>query len=210
MADFHLNAWTGLARSPVTGTISGAFGALWLERGQVTGPGAGVLGADAHSVLLPGGSTYELAPAGEARWVRFELSADPDATADCTAAFTVPAGEALLRLDEVKFPPGAVARRHVHPGPGIRVLTMGQLAIIADHARDMATPGHLWFEPANSPVRAEAGVSEPMTAFVRFMVLPVSYKGQSTIHVLDPAEAALPRHQRTERHLDDVVQLPSG
>lgn len=208
MADFHLNAWTGLARSPVTGSISGAFGALWLERGQVSG--AGTLGGDAHSVLLPTGSAYEMTPAGEARWVRFELSGAPDASADCTATLSVPAGEALLRLDEVKFPPGAVARRHVHPGAGIRVLTMGQLEVIADHARETATPGHLWFEPANSPVRAEATTKQPMTAFVRFMVLPVSYRGQPTIHMLDPAEAALPRLQLTKRHLDEVVQLPSG
>ncbi len=208
MTDFHLNAWTGLARTPVTGTVTGSFGALWLERGQVSGEGA--LGGDAHSVLLPKGSAFNLAPAGEARWVRFELSANPDATADITAAFAVSEGAALLRLDEVKFPPGAVARRHVHPGAGIRVLTAGALEIISDTARETATPGHAWFEPANSPVRAEATAGDPMTAFVRFMVLPVSYQGQPTIHVLNPAEAALPRHQLTKRHLDEVVQLPSG
>ena len=208
MTDFHLNAWTGLARKPVTDSVTGALGALWLKRGQVSGDGA--LGGAAHSVLSPNGGAFDLAPAGEARWVRFELSDEPDATAEITAAFAVPAGPALLRLDEVKFPSGAVARRHVHPGAGIRVLTTGALEIISDTARETATPGHAWFEPANSPVRAEATAGEPMTAFVRFMVPPASYQGQPTIHVLDPAEAALPRHQLTKRHLDAVVQLPSG
>ena len=38
-------------------------------------------------------------------------------------------GELLLRCDRVDFPPGGVAHRHVHPGPGIRRILYGELTI---------------------------------------------------------------------------------
>ena len=38
-------------------------------------------------------------------------------------------GEWILRCDRVDFPPGGVAYRHVHPGPGIRRLLFGELTI---------------------------------------------------------------------------------
>lgn len=204
----YLSVWTGLARNPIRGKVSGDFAALWLERGRISLEG--VLAADAQFALLPAGGRYRFEPAGEARWVRFELSAKADPSADASAAVELAEGELLLRLDEVKFPPGAVAYRHVHPGAGFRVLTAGALEIISDDHREVATPGHIWFEPGNSPVRAEASGSERMTSFVRFMVLPESYKGKPTIQILDPAEAALPRLQVTHRHIDQIVQLPSG
>jgi quercetin dioxygenase-like cupin family protein len=35
----------------------------------------------------------------------------------------------IARLDRVDFPPGGVAYRHVHPGPGIRRILHGELTI---------------------------------------------------------------------------------
>lgn len=114
----------------------------------------------------------------------------------------------LLRLDEVSFPPGAVAWRHVHPGPGFRVLRRGALHLEADDHTFDAAPGDVWFEAANSPVRATASQEHPETRFVRFMVLPPKYLGKPTIRILDPDDAARPKRQTTLRHLDEIVGAP--
>ncbi|OUS37621.1 hypothetical protein A9Q94_05200 [Rhodobacterales bacterium 56_14_T64] len=118
--------------------------------------------------------------------------------------------EVLLRMDEVEFPPGAVASRHIHPGDGIRFLTSGKLRIVSDHHEEKATPGHAWFETASSPVRAEASPDHPMTSFVRRMVLPTTFSGKPTINILDEDEAKLPRHQITRSHFDEIVHLDGG
>lgn len=110
----------------------------------------------------------------------------------------------LLRLDEVSFPPGAIAYRHTHPGPGFRFLRHGALHLQADDHGFDAAPGQVWFEPAHSPVRATAGLDHAETRFVRFMVLPPAFQGKPTINILDPADAALPKRQSTHRHVDQV------
>lgn len=114
---------------------------------------------------------------------------------------------ALFRLDEVSFGPGVCAYRHVHPGAGFRALIEGELTIHADDHSQVMRPGDVWFEPANSPVRAVASETEPQTTFVRAMLLPPECLGQPTIHILDPDEAALPRLQKTQRHFDQIIQL---
>lgn len=111
----------------------------------------------------------------------------------------------LLRLDEVVFPPGAVAYRHVHPGPGFRHLRRGQLNLEADDHTFVAHPESTWFEPAHAPVRATASMSEPETAFVRSMLLPPDYAGLPTISILDPEDAARPKKQTTHRYVDHLV-----
>ena len=44
-------------------------------------------------------------------------------------------GDWVVRCDRVDFPPGGVAYRHVHPGPGIRRLLRGELTIDRDGER---------------------------------------------------------------------------
>ncbi len=114
---------------------------------------------------------------------------------------------ALIRLDQVSFPPGAIAYRHIHPGPGFRYLADGALQIISDHHEEAATPGHIWFEPANSPVRAEASPDHNLTRFLRLMLLPVECEGKPTINILDPADREKPRLQTTHRFFDQRVDL---
>lgn len=111
----------------------------------------------------------------------------------------------LLRLDEVAFPPGAQAYRHVHPGPGFRHLRWGALHLDADDHEFDATPGFTWFEAANSPVRATASSDATETRFVRCMILPVDYEGKPTIQILDPRDADRPKKQVTYRHVDTVL-----
>lgn len=111
---------------------------------------------------------------------------------------------ALLRLDEVSFPPGAVAYRHTHPGPGFRYLRRGRLTLEAEHSFT-AVAGDWWFEPANAPVRATAG-TDAETRFVRGIVLPADYLGKSSFTLCDPADAALERRQTTHRHVDLILE----
>lgn len=133
----------------------------------------------------------------------FALTAQPVGHALCAAEVRTPIGPALLRLDEVAFPQGAIAYRHIHPGPGIRTLVQGGLRLISDHDTQVMTEGDSWFEAANTPVRAEnmyAGV----TRFVRAIILPVALEGRPSIQVLAHEDLAQPKLQVTHRHIDHI------
>lgn len=120
-------------------------------------------------------------------------------------ALTLPKGPALLRLDEVSFPPEAIAYRHVHAGAGFRYLRHGQLHLQADDHEFTAQAGDHWFEAAGSPVRATASADHPETRFVRCMVLPPEYEGKPTIQILDAKDAQQPKRQSTHRHIDHLL-----
>ena len=101
----------------------------------------------------------------------------------------------IARLDRVDFPPGGVAYRHVHPGPGIRRILHGELTIDRDDgAARTYRAGEAWFEGADDPVVATASETED-TAFVRVMLLPAEWAGRRTIRYLDPADEDRPRLQ---------------
>jgi quercetin dioxygenase-like cupin family protein len=113
---------------------------------------------------------------------------------------------ALMRLDQVSFPPGATAYRHTHPGPGIRHLLSGSLELAADDCTHTVQPGDAWFEDAESPVKATASETED-TAFIRCMILPIAFAGRPTINILDPVDRARPMRQQNRRYLDQKIQL---
>jgi quercetin dioxygenase-like cupin family protein len=102
--------------------------------------------------------------------------------------------EWLMRCDRVDFEPGAVAHRHVHPGPGIRYLLRGRITIDSEGRVDTYGPGQAWFERGPDPVLATTSPNEP-SAFVRVLLLPVAYAGQRTIRYVDPADAEKPKTQ---------------
>ena len=101
----------------------------------------------------------------------------------------------LMRCDRVDFPPGAVAYRHVHPGPGIRRLLFGELTITTGGVTTAYRAGGTWFESGPEPVYAESSATEE-TAFVRVMLLPAEWAGRRTIRYTDPADADRPARQR--------------
>ena len=112
-----------------------------------------------------------------------------------------PAGDSLLRCDRVDFPPGGVAYRHTHPGPGLRVLLFGSIRIeTLGEAHDYA-PFEWWYETGPDPVFAQASPTEP-TAFVRVLVLPVEWEGKRTISYVDPADADKPKTQSARIYLE--------
>jgi hypothetical protein len=113
----------------------------------------------------------------------------------------------IVRCDGVDFPPGGIAYRHVHPGPGIRYLLAGGIAIETEGHTTSYGPGGAWFESGPDPVLARAS-AEVDTAFVRVMLLPAEWTGKRTIRYVDPADAELPRLQRATVHFDHPITLP--
>jgi len=77
----------------------------------------------------------------------------------------------LMRHDRIDFPPGGIAYRHTHPGPGIRYLLHGSIRIESGGETHDYGPGEPWFESGPEPVLATASATED-SAFVRVMLLP--------------------------------------
>lgn len=213
MSEYFLSVATGFGPFRAPHGVACDFGAIWMEQGKGHVNGAPV--GRGEGAFLRKNDTVDISPNDNSRWIRFDLSKktpnwDETPAPVLSVQIETECSAVLLRLDEVKFPPGAVAYRHVHPGDGIRFLTLGELEVIGDNHRETARAGHAWYEAANSPVRAVASETHPMTRFVRFMVLPVEYAGKPSIQVLDPDDAARPRRQITHRHFDRIVQLDPG
>ncbi len=130
--------------------------------------------------------------------------APPDALVDAEVELR---DARIARLDRVDFPPGGVAHRHVHPGPGIRYLLHGELTIDrADGGAQTYRAGEAWFEGAEDPVLATASTTED-TAFVRVLLLPAEWAGQRTIRYVDPADEDKPRLQRATVLSEEALGL---
>ena len=115
-----------------------------------------------------------------------------------------PVGDWLVRCDRVDFPPGGVAYRHMHPGPGIRVLLKGRIRIDSAGESHEYGPGEWWFESGPEPVYAAASAIEE-TAFVRVMLVPPELAGQRTIRYVDPADDDKPKLQRARIYLEEPL-----
>jgi hypothetical protein len=114
--------------------------------------------------------------------------------------------EWLMRCDRVDFPPGGVAYRHTHPGPGIRCLLHGSIQIKSGGETHTFGPFEPWFESGPEPVLATASADEE-TAFVRVMLLPPEWAGKRTIRYVDPADEEKPKLQRATVFFDEPIDL---
>ena len=114
-------------------------------------------------------------------------------------------GDWIVRCDRVDFPPGGIAYRHVHPGPGIRRLLHGELTIDRADGAHTYCAGEAWFEDADDPVLATASATEE-TAFVRVLLLPAEWAGRRTIRYFDPADEEKPKLQRAQILLEEPVR----
>ena len=130
-----------------------------------------------------------------------------EAPADALVAEDVAIGEDwVARLDRIDFPPGGVAYRHVHPGPGIRYLLHGELEVRTEGRSTYHGPSGAWFESGPEPVYA-AAAKHLETAFVRVLVLPAEWAGKRTIRYVDPADEAKPKLQRATVYFDHPLPL---
>jgi quercetin dioxygenase-like cupin family protein len=115
-----------------------------------------------------------------------------------------PEGDSLLRCDRVDFPPGGIAYRHTHPGPGLRVLLRGRIRIETQGESHEYGPLEWWYETGPDPVYAAASETEE-TAFVRVLVLPAEWAGKRTISYVDPADEAKPKLQRARIYFEQPL-----
>jgi len=115
-----------------------------------------------------------------------------------------PAGDWLIRCDRIDFPPGGVAYRHTHPGPGIRVLLKGRIRIESAGESHEYGPGEWWYESGPEPVFAAASPNED-TAFVRVMLVPSDLAGRRTIRYVDPADDEKPKLQRARIYFEEPL-----
>jgi quercetin dioxygenase-like cupin family protein len=137
--------------------------------------------------------------------LHWELLEDAPADALLTATVELdPAVEWLMRLDRVDFPPGGIAYRHTHPGPGIRCLLFGTIRIESGGETHEYGAFEPWFESGPEPVFAAASTTEP-TAFVRAMLLPEEWRGKRTIRYVDPADEDKPKLQRATVFLEQPI-----
>lgn len=132
---------------------------------------------------------------------------EPDDSVELSAPLDLdPAADWLVRCDRVDFSPGAVAYRHTHPGPGIRVLLHGSIRIESAGTSKQYGPLEPWFESGPEPVYAEASTTLE-SAFVRVMLLPREWAGRRTIRYVDPADADKPKSQSATVLLERPIDL---
>ena len=194
---FHL---INLAANEALPTFGGDSSAVWVKSGSLDCSGRDI--SQGEGIYVSGPTAVATQPS---TFVVFHISPLVAQIEPVLSARFEWEGHAVLRLDRVSFPPGARAYRHVHPGPGIRVLTQGTLEIRSDHDCTLMHNGDAWFEDANSPVQATAG-KEP-TAFVRAMVLPPEFLGKPTLRLLDAEDHDKPRLQTNTRFFDQIIDL---
>lgn len=208
MENGFLLVYISLIREQVLPVVGDRYGALIPQGESLLIDG--VLAPQNEPVLLAG--PHRIASA-DTPWLRFDLSRKKPQTTGAfltTATAEIPDGPVLMRLDQVTFPTGAVAYRHVHSGAGIRYLDQGHLTLQADDHSFEAHVGDSWFEPANTPVRATADSDVAQSRFVRFMALPVDFAGKPTINILDAEDAKRPKLQTTHRFFERIVHLDAG
>jgi hypothetical protein len=118
-----------------------------------------------------------------------------------------PFAEWILRCDRIDVPLGGVARRHTHPGPGIRYLLHGELEIETEGRSTFYGPGGAWFESGPDPVVARAS-AHVETSFVRVLVLPAEWAGKRTIRYVDEVDATAAPAQSATVYLEHPLELP--
>ncbi|HUK59650.1 MAG TPA: hypothetical protein VLV50_10510 [Stellaceae bacterium] len=192
---------------------AGAPRALYLREGAVTiAAGATVASLAPNSAWHGAGALALSAGAGGAQLLRFELVAAAEGPAPLILSPALaldPKADYLLRCDRVEFPPGGVAYRHTHQGPGLRCLVLGSIRIDAGGTSHSYRPGEAWFENGVDPVFA-AGSDTETTAFIRVMVLPRALVGKSSIRYVDEADKDKPRLQRYQIYIDHPIALPGS
>ncbi len=178
-------------RTTVRHMFTTGYHAIWVKQGTVLVAGAHI--ETGQGVFAMSDADLEATGPNSAKCLCFSLQAAPTSqTPILVQHVQIPTGQAVFRLDQVSFPRGAIAYRHVHAGAGIRYLLQGSLSVQSDHGTELMQPGDAWFEDKNAPVRAVASETEE-TEFIRASILPEAY----LTPILDKTLAS-PVHYSTE------------
>lgn len=119
---------------------------------------------------------------------------------------TMPKGDLLMRGDSVAFPPGGVAYKHSHQGPGIRCLIEGGLRVDTHGRSTSYGAGGAWYESGPDAVFAQAALDKP-TRFVRVMILPRELTGKSSIQYVNDEDKAKPKSQSYKIYADAPIEF---
>jgi len=183
-----------------------------VREGKVTAPGT-----DGDPVARQAGEAWvQRSPSrvvddGASAWLNWWTLTPADEPMDdegllLARVITVDTPTCLLRCDQVAFPPGGVAYLHTHAGPGIRTLISGTLRVETNGEVHEYVPGDSWFEPGPAPVFAASSKFEG-GAFLRVLVLPVAYKGRSSITYVREEDRLKPKDQTYSIYLDEEASL---
>jgi quercetin dioxygenase-like cupin family protein len=88
-------------------------------------------------------------------------------------------GKYKLRAGEVTFDPGGYIADHQHRGPGIRMVTAGQLTLVQEGKTTVYKPGDFWLEGGDITNSASNKGTVPVT-LMQFELLPADLKGSSS------------------------------
>ncbi len=95
-------------------------------------------------------------------------------------------GKYSLRVTESTFEPGGSVGPHHHAGPGIRLISAGELTLVkADGTATTYKAGDYFFESGDVTTSARAATDKP-TVVLNFEILPASLAGGSTMPVPAP------------------------
>ncbi|MEP0944313.1 MAG: hypothetical protein ABJH63_08760 [Rhizobiaceae bacterium] len=211
MADFTMKLISETLKQGEQLGCLGRHSAVFVLSGNLSLPDESI--AAGQGGYLDGSANPAVVAKSESKFLRFVVDPDPGVGSPSANGQTILEsqfepllGAQFLRLDQVAFPPGARAYRHVHPGAGIRYLTKGALEIQSDHGVELMSAETAWFEDANSAVQATASADQS-SAFVRAMVLPIEYLGKPTITYLNRSDDDKPRLQTNTRFFDQQIEF---
>ena len=194
---------------PTPRTIYVTAGRIFVD-GEKLPPDEGLVSTDAATLRAGGdGATvwrWEVGPAdAEANVYAHRTTLRLAGRIDPAAI----AGELLIRLDSVAFPPGGMALLHTHQGPGIRCLREGKIRIDTEGRSSSYGPGGAWFESGPEPVFAQASWDVP-SRFIRTMVLPRSLLGASSIRYVNDEDRDKPKSQTYRVFAERPIELGSA
>jgi quercetin dioxygenase-like cupin family protein len=89
-------------------------------------------------------------------------------------------GKYKFRVSEVVYDPGGYAGPHHHVGPGVRMVQSGAVTIHEGGKDHVHRQGEFYFEAGNVTHTA-ANHGHNVTRYISFEILPVHYKGRSTV-----------------------------
>lgn len=88
-------------------------------------------------------------------------------------------GKYKLRVGEVTFDPGGYIAEHQHRGPGIRVVTVGEVTLLQEGKTTVYKPGDYWLEGGDITNSVSNKGTVPVT-IMQFELLPADLKGSSS------------------------------